>query len=192
MLFICGGAFVDLDKVVERRIGKHVLGFSGDGESDAPETALDSKTILRHVEPEDLLGYGFIPEFIGRLPVHTALQELDEEQLVRVMTEPKNALIKQYAKLLEKDGVKLNITDGAMRELAKAAIKRGTGARGLVTILERTLRDHKYELPSSSVTAFTVANATVVDPQAALPAPTEKKEARIRRVSTFPPKTTPG
>ncbi len=149
VLFICGGAFVDLDKVVERRIGKHVLGFSGDGESDAPETALDSKTILRHVEPEDLLGYGFIPEFIGRLPVHTALQELDEEQLVRVMTEPKNALIKQYAKLLEMDGVKLNITDGAMRELAKAAIKRGTGARGLRSLMEKLMLDTMYEIPDA-------------------------------------------
>ena len=149
VLFICGGAFVDLDKVVERRIGKHVLGFSGDGESDAPETALDSKTILRHVEPEDLLGYGFIPEFIGRLPVHTALQELDEEQLVRVMTEPKNALIKQYAKLLEIDGVKLNITDGAMRELAKAAIKRGTGARGLRSLMEKLMLDTMYEIPDA-------------------------------------------
>ena len=149
VLFICGGAFVDLDKVVERRIGKHVLGFSGDGESDAPETALDSKTILRHVEPEDLLGYGFIPEFIGRLPVHTALQEFDEEQLVRVMTEPKNALIKQYAKLLEMDGVKLNITDGAMRELAKAAIKRGTGARGLRSLMEKLMLDTMYEIPDA-------------------------------------------
>lgn len=149
VLFICGGAFVDLDKVVERRIGKHVLGFSGDGESDAPETALDSKTILRHVEPEDLLGYGFIPEFIGRLPVHTALQELDEEQLVRVMTEPKNALIKQYAKLLEMDGVKLNITDGGMRELAKAAIKRGTGARGLRSLMEKLMLDTMYEIPDA-------------------------------------------
>ena len=149
VLFICGGAFVDLDKVVERRIGKHVLGFSGDGESENPETSLDSKTILRHVEPEDLLGYGFIPEFIGRLPVHTALQELDEEQLVRVMTEPKNALIKQYAKLLEMDGVKLNITDGAMRELAKAAIKRGTGARGLRSLMEKLMLDTMYEIPDA-------------------------------------------
>ena len=149
VLFICGGAFVDLDKVVERRIGKNVLGFSGDGESENPETSLDSKTILRHVEPEDLLGYGFIPEFIGRLPVHTALQELDEEQLVRVMTEPKNALIKQYAKLLEMEGVKLNITDGAMRELAKAAIKRGTGARGLRSLMEKLMLDTMYEIPDA-------------------------------------------
>jgi len=164
VLFICGGAFVDLDKVVERRIGRHVLGFSGDGEPDSQETILDSKTILRHVEPEDLLGYGFIPEFIGRLPVHTALQELDEEQLVRVMTEPKNALIKQYAKLLEMDGVKLNITDGAMRELAKAAIKRGTGARGLRSLMEKLMLDTMYEIPDADdISSVKIDQKVVLD-----------------------------
>ncbi len=149
VLFICGGAFVDLDKVVERRIGKHVLGFSGDGKMKKPDEVLDRKTILNHVEPEDLLGYGFIPEFIGRLPVHTALQELDQEQLMRVMTEPKNALIKQYSKLLEIDGVKLNITNGALRELANAAIKRGTGARGLRSLMEKLMLETMYEIPDS-------------------------------------------
>jgi len=149
VLFICGGAFVDLDKVVERRIGKHVLGFSGDGETKNSNKGLEQKNIFRYVEPEDLLGYGFIPEFIGRLPVHTALQELDQEQLVRVMTEPKNALIKQYAKLLEIDGVKLTITNGALRELANAAIKRGTGARGLRSLMEKLMLETMYEIPDS-------------------------------------------
>ena len=149
VLFICGGAFVDLDKVVERRIGKHVLGFSGDGETKNSNKGLEQKNIFRYVEPEDLLGYGFIPEFIGRLPVHTALQELDQEQLVSVMTEPKNALIKQYAKLLEIDGVKLTITNGALRELANAAIKRGTGARGLRSLMEKLMLETMYEIPDS-------------------------------------------
>ena len=149
VLFICGGAFVDLDKVVERRIGKHVLGFSGDGKTKNSNEGLEQKNILSYVEPEDLLGYGFIPEFIGRLPVHTALQELDQEQLMRVMTEPKNALIKQYAKLLEIDGVKLNITNGALKELANAAIKRGTGARGLRSLMEKLMLETMYEIPDA-------------------------------------------
>ena len=104
---------------------------------------------MSYVEPEDLLGYGFIPEFIGRLPVHTVLQELDQEQLVQVMTEPKNALIKQYAKLLEIDGVKLNITKGALKELANAAIKRGTGARGLRSLMEKLMLETMYEIPDA-------------------------------------------
>ena len=149
VLFICGGAFVDLDKVVERRIGKHVLGFSGDDKTKNSNGGLEQKNILSYVEPEDLLGYGFIPEFIGRLPVHTVLQELDQEQLVQVMTEPKNALIKQYAKLLEIDGVKLNITKGALKELANAAIKRGTGARGLRSLMEKLMLETMYEIPDA-------------------------------------------
>ena len=149
VLFICGGAFVDLDKVVERRIGKHVLGFSGDDKAKNSNEGLEQKNILSYVEPEDLLGYGFIPEFIGRLPVHTVLQELDQEQLVQVMTEPKNALIKQYSKLLEIDGVKLNITKGALKELANAAIKRGTGARGLRSLMEKLMLETMYEIPDA-------------------------------------------
>ena len=149
VLFICGGAFVDLDKVVERRIGKHVLGFAGDSKTKNSNESFEQKNILSYVEPEDLLGYGFIPEFIGRLPVHTALQELNQDQLVRVMTEPKNALIKQYSKLLEIDGVKLTITNGALKELAHAAIKRGTGARGLRSLMEKLMLETMYEIPDS-------------------------------------------
>ena len=149
VLFICGGAFVDLDKVVERRIGKHVLGFSGDDKTKNSNEGLEQKNILSYVEPEDLLGYGFIPEFIGRLPVHAVLQELDQKQLVQVMTEPKNALIKQYAKLLEIDGVKLNITKGALKELSNAAIKRGTGARGLRSLMEKLMLETMYEIPDA-------------------------------------------
>ena len=110
----------------------------------------EDRDILKHVEPEDLLSYGFIPEFIGRLPVHTSLEELNEAQLIRVMTEPKNALTKQFAKLLEMDGVKLHFTDGALTELAKAAIKRGTGARGLRSLMEKMMLDTMYEIPDSN------------------------------------------
>ena len=151
VLFICGGAFVDLDNTIQRRIGKHVLGFSGkdDAQRDDKPSAED-KDILKHVEPEDLLSYGFIPEFIGRLPVHTSLEELDEAQLVRVMTEPKNALLKQFAKLFEMDGVKLNFTESALTELAKAAIKRGTGARGLRSLMEKLMLDTMFEIPDST------------------------------------------
>ena len=151
VLFICGGAFVDLDNIIQRRIGKHVLGFSGkdDAQPDDKPNAED-RDILKHVEPEDLLSYGFIPEFIGRLPVHTSLEELDEEQLVRVMTEPRNALTKQFAKLFEMDGVKLKFTDDALTELAKAAIKRGTGARGLRSLMEKLMLDTMYEIPDST------------------------------------------
>ena len=151
VLFICGGAFVDLDNTIQRRIGKHVLGFSGkdDAQRDDKPSAED-KDILKHVEPEDLLSYGFIPEFIGRLPVHTSLEELDEAQLVRVMTEPKNALIKQFAKLFEMDGVKLNFTESALTELAKAAIKRGAGARGLRSLMEKLMLDTMFEIPDAT------------------------------------------
>jgi ATP-dependent Clp protease ATP-binding subunit ClpX len=151
VLFICGGAFVDLDNIIQRRVGKHVLGFSGkDNAQREDKPSVEDKDILRHVEPEDLLSYGFIPEFIGRLPVHTSLEELDEAQLVRVMTEPKNALIKQFSMLFEMDGVKLNFTDNALTELAKAAIKRGTGARGLRSLMEKLMLDTMYEIPDST------------------------------------------
>ena len=151
VLFICGGAFVDLDNIIQRRIGKHVLGFSGSDKSKKDDKAdPEERDILKHVEPEDLLSYGFIPEFIGRLPVHTSLEELNEAQLVRVMTEPRNALTKQFAKLFEMDGVKLHFTDGALAELAKAAIKRGTGARGLRSLMEKLMLDTMYEIPDST------------------------------------------
>ncbi|MEE2947306.1 MAG: ATP-dependent Clp protease ATP-binding subunit ClpX [Verrucomicrobiota bacterium] len=151
VLFICGGAFVDLDNIIQRRIGKHVLGFSGSDKAKKDDKAdPEDRDILKHVEPEDLLSYGFIPEFIGRLPVHTSLEELNEAQLVRVMTEPRNALTKQFAKLFEMDGVKLHFTDGALTELAKAAIKRGTGARGLRSLMEKLMLDTMYEIPDST------------------------------------------
>ena len=147
ILFICGGAFVDLDKVIQRRLGNHVLGFG------AQEQQVDAmhkgREALKHVEPEDLLSYGFIPEFIGRLPMITALEELTKDQLVAILTDTKNALTKQYQKLLWLEGVELEFTKDALQELATQAIAKGTGARALRGQLERLMLDLMYEIPGS-------------------------------------------
>ena len=147
ILFICGGAFVDLDKVIQRRLGNHVLGFG------AQEQQVDAmhkgREALKHVEPEDLLSYGFIPEFIGRLPMITALEELTKDQLVAILTDTKNALTKQYQKLLWLEGVELEFTKDALQELAAQAIAKGTGARALRGQLERLMLDLMYEIPGS-------------------------------------------
>ena len=147
ILFICGGAFVDLDKVIQRRLGNHVLGFG------AQEQQVDAmhkgREALKHVEPEDLLSYGFIPEFIGRLPMITALEELTKDQLVAILTDTKNALTKQYQKLLWLEGVELELTKDALQELAAQAIAKGTGARALRGQLERLMLDLMYEIPGS-------------------------------------------
>lgn len=149
ILFICGGAFVGLEKVVQRRMGRHTMGFSAMGQSlKTSEVGRDE--ILTHVEPEDLLNYGFIPEFVGRLPVTTTLAELSEEQLVSILTEPKNALTKQYAKLLAMDGVELEFTTDALRELAVLAHKKGTGARALRGLIEKIMLEVMYDVPGST------------------------------------------
>lgn len=144
ILFICGGAFVGLDKIVERRRGRKTMGFVGTHE----EPAIEAAKIRQGVEPEDLLSFGLIPEFIGRLPVVCALEALTEQELMRVLTEPKNALIKQYAKLMNMDGVELCITRDAMLAMSKEAVSRGTGARGLRSIFERIMLDVMYDVPS--------------------------------------------
>ena len=149
ILFICGGAFVGLEKVIQRRLGRHTMGFGAIGEAQkSAGTARDE--ILQHVEPEDLLNFGFIPEFIGRLPVVTTLAELTEEQLVSILTDPKNALTKQYAKLMAMEGVELEFTPDALRELAAQALKKGTGARALRSLLEKLMLDLMYEAPDGS------------------------------------------
>ena len=161
ILFICGGAFVGLERVIQRRLGRRVMGFAAG--ADAVDAAqIVPQEVLKRIEPEDLLGYGFIPEFIGRLPVVSVLDELGEADLVRILTEPKNALVKQFAKLLALDGVELVVTDDAIRELAALAIKKGTGARALRAQMERLMRDVMFEVPSS-VTAgtVTITGATV-------------------------------
>ena len=156
ILFICGGAFSGLDKVIERRVGQKAIGFgrtaSNDGEpTDLPTIGADKKvadkTLLERVQPEDLIKYGLIPEFVGRLPVVVALHELDESALVTVLTEPKNALIKQFKRLFEMDGVELKFTESAIKACAKKALERKTGARGLRAILEEAMLEVMYDLP---------------------------------------------
>ena len=148
ILFICGGAFVGLERIIQRRLGKHVMGFRA-VEEGLKAGAINRQEILQYVEPEDLLGFGFIPEFIGRLPMVTVLAELTESQLVQILTDPKNALTKQYAKLMAMEGVELEFSTDALHELAVQAIKKGTGARALRSLLERLMLDIMYEVPSS-------------------------------------------
>jgi ATP-dependent Clp protease ATP-binding subunit ClpX len=147
ILFICGGAFVGLEKVILRRLGKNVMGFNAVAQSNRA-AAVDRLRILEHIEPEDLLSFGFIPEFIGRLPMVTVLAELTEEQLVSILTDPKNALVKQFAKLMAMEGVELEFSEDALRELAAQALKKGTGARALRGLLERIMLETMYDVPS--------------------------------------------
>jgi ATP-dependent Clp protease ATP-binding subunit ClpX len=163
ILFICGGAFVGLDKTIQRRMGQRVMGFSA-VDNIAKVASIASRSILSHVEPEDLLMYGFIPEFIGRLPMVTVLEELTEEQLCQILTEPKNALTKQYTKLLALDGVELEFSRDALTELSCQAIKKGTGARALRGILEKLMLDVMYEIPScDDVASVKITSAVVRD-----------------------------
>lgn len=145
ILFICGGAFDGLEQIIKRRIGKKVIGFSTSAEA---HKELKPGEYLSQAQPEDLLKFGLIPEFVGRLPVISTLEPLDEAALVRILSEPKNALVKQYQKLLELDNVNLEFDNGALEEIAREAIKRNTGARGLRAIIEGIMLDVMYEVPS--------------------------------------------
>ena len=163
VLFIVGGAFAGLDKIVEQRMGKKNLGFTFDlVEGERSETKDISADPFAHVMPEDLLKFGMIPEFIGRLPVFTAVSKLDREALVAVLSEPKNALVKQYQKLFELDNVELEFTEDSLNEIADLALLRGTGARGLRAILEEVLLNVMYEVPSREDIAKVVITAEVV------------------------------
>ena len=144
VLFICGGAFDGLDKIIKRRMGDKVIGFNSEIKIEKDET----ENLLAKVQPEDLLKFGLIPEFIGRLPVMVTLEELSENALVRIIKEPKNALLKQYSKLLDMDGVELEMNDDAVKAVAKQAIERRTGARGLRSIMEGIMTEIMYEIPS--------------------------------------------
>lgn len=144
ILFICGGAFAGMDKVINRRLAKRTMGFGADIKKAEEK---DMAEILKEVEPEDLLKFGLIPEFIGRLPVIVSLHPLKEDALVRILTEPKNALIRQYQKLLKMDQVELTFEDKAIRTIAKKAIERCTGARGLRAIIEKIMTKVMYEIP---------------------------------------------
>lgn len=144
VLFICGGAFDGMDKVIKRRLGEKTIGFS----SDMTHNKMVSSDVLKLIHPEDLLKYGLIPEFIGRLPVVVTLDELSKDALVRIMTEPKNALIKQYKKLFSMDFVELEVEEEAVVRIAEKALERKTGARGLRSIFERIMTDIMFEIPS--------------------------------------------
>ncbi|HET6408160.1 MAG TPA: ATP-dependent Clp protease ATP-binding subunit ClpX [Chthoniobacteraceae bacterium] len=164
ILFVCGGAFVGLEKLIERRRGKKVLGFGATQHAgDIAEAEVPISEALRYTEPEDLLSFGMIPEFIGRLPVVTALDPLKEDELVQILTEPKNAMVKQYTKLLSMEGVNLSITKDALRALAQQASEKGTGARALRAMLERIMLDVMYDAPSREDIADVVVNRSVVE-----------------------------
>jgi ATP-dependent Clp protease ATP-binding subunit ClpX len=155
---------VGLEKLIERRRGKKVLGFGATQHAnEIPEAEVPPSEILRYTEPEDLLSFGMIPEFIGRLPVVTALDPLKEDELVQILTEPKNAMVKQYTKLLAMEGVNLSITKDALRALAQQAQEKGTGARALRAMLERIMLDVMYDAPSREDIADVVVNRSVVD-----------------------------
>ena len=148
ILFICGGAFVGLERIIQRRLGKNVMGFRN-AEQGFRTASIAREEILQFVEPEDLLSFGFIPEFIGRLPMVTVLAELTETQLVSILTDTRNALTKQYAKLMAMEGVELEFTQDALKELAGQALKKGTGARALRSLLEKLMLDVMYDVPGS-------------------------------------------
>ncbi|MFP4494409.1 MAG: AAA family ATPase, partial [Halochromatium sp.] len=160
ILFIVGGAFAGLDKVIRDRSKKTGIGFSAEVHGN-DDRAIGE--LLSHVEPEDLIRYGLIPEFVGRLPVMATLEELDQEALIRILTEPKHALTKQYARLFEMEGCELELREDALRAIAAKAMERKTGARGLRTLMEQVLLDTMYDLPSINDVSKVVVDASVVN-----------------------------
>jgi len=160
ILFICGGAFVGLDRLINRRLGNRVLGFHSPQNSALD---LQLRDTLRHTEPEDLLSFGMIPEFIGRLPIVTALDTLTEEELMLILTDTRNAMVKQYIKLLAMEGVNLVVTKDALRALAQQAATKGTGARALRSMFEKIMLDVMYDVPSREDIADVVINRAVVE-----------------------------
>jgi len=165
VLFICGGAFVGLDTIAKRRLGRGSLGFSAK-EKKLREDGTASMAGLS-IEPEDLIRYGLIPEFVGRLPVISSLSELTEDDLLRILVEPKNCMVRQYQKLLAMEGIDLSFTESALRELARIALKRGTGARGLRAIVERLMLEVMFEAPRTARSGEVRINKTMVDRQRA-------------------------
>ncbi|EKN65013.1 ATP-dependent protease ATP-binding subunit ClpX [Neobacillus bataviensis LMG 21833] len=160
ILFICGGAFDGIEPIIKRRLGQKVIGFG----SDVKQVDIGQKELLSKVLPEDLLRFGLIPEFIGRLPVIASLEQLDEAALIEILTKPKNALVKQYQKMLEIDEVELQFEEGALTEIAKKAIERKTGARGLRSIIEGIMLDVMFDLPSrDDITKCIITKDTVID-----------------------------
>jgi ATP-dependent Clp protease ATP-binding subunit ClpX len=160
ILFVCGGAFVGLEKIISRRLGSKILGFHSKPTRTAEDQPEDT---LRNTEPEDLLSFGMIPEFIGRLPIVTALDGLTEDELMLILTETRNAMVKQYTKLLAMEGVNLVVTRDALRALAQQAVTKGTGARALRSMFEKIMLDVMYEVPSREDIADVVINRAVVE-----------------------------
>jgi len=158
VLFICGGAFGGLEEVIRQRIGKRSIGFGNVSERIDEEPGV----VFEHVQPEDLLKYGLIPEFVGRLPIISTLRSLGEEDLIRILTEPKNALVRQYRQFFRYDKVDLSFTEEALKAVSELALERGTGARGLRSILETALLPTMYDLPSRSDVAKCVVDADTV------------------------------
>ena len=190
VLFIVGGAFAGLDTIIEQRVGKKRMGFTFDlvdGQAAAGKPEANPDDIFGYVMPEDMLKFGMIPEFVGRLPVFTSVTRLDREALVQVLTEPRNALVKQYARLFDLDGVDLEFTEDALNEIAEQALKRGTGARGLRAILEEVLLNVMYDVPSrEDVARVVVTGETVRDNVLPTLVPREveaPKRARARKES---------
>ena len=159
-MFICGGAFDGLDKIVEERLNRKIIGFNA---KMGTKTTKEIGEILGEVTPQDLVKFGLIPEFVGRVPINVSLEGLDEEALVRILKEPKNALIKQYQKLFAYDDVELSFKDEAVTEIAKKAMERKTGARGLRSIMENILMDVMYRIPSDDTIEQCVITKEVVD-----------------------------
>lgn len=162
ILFICGGAFVGLDKIVAERTGRGVIGFNRDEPQADKSGEGDVTRLLRQARPQDFVKFGLIPEFVGRLPIVTALEELTEDDLVRILTEPKNSLVKQYAKLLAMDGVELVFEKDALRELARMALARKTGARGLRAEMEKLMTDVMYDAPGNDKMKKIVVTAKMI------------------------------
>ena len=188
VLFIVGGAFSGLDQIIEQRIGKKRVGFTFDIVPEDGETISETNPddIFGYVMPEDMLKFGMIPEFIGRLPVFTSVAKLDRDALMKVLTEPRNALVKQYQKLFDLDNVELEFTDEALGEIADQALKRGTGARGLRAILEEVLLNVMYDVPSrSDVARVVVTEETVRDNvlPTLVPREVETPKRRVRKES---------
>ena len=185
ILFICGGAFSGIDKIIEKRIGQKLMGFGADVQSNVEK---DIGQTLKNILPEDLLKYGLIPEFVGRMPVIVTLENLDEDALVRILTEPKNALTRQYRRLFEMDGVELTFDEEALRAVSKKAIERKTGARGLRAILEDVMLDVMFDIPSKeNITACRITKDAIekVSPpelsEGAEPRPKKEKPAKSEK-----------
>ena len=176
ILFICGGAFEGLDKIINERIGKKLIGF---GQEKNSNQEIDKYKAYEDLLPQDLLKFGLIPEFVGRLPIVTTLKELNKEALIKIVTEPKNALVKQYKKLLELDGVELEFEEGALQAIVNKAIERNTGARGLRSIIEEIMRDIMFDIPSNNkIEKCIITKETVLDHESPKLVINENKEQK--------------